>query len=147
MNTCRGHSARGRAGYEPRSAHGRARSRRSCEGRRGRARSVFFGGEIAEVAPLERYRAEHPPVDVALLPVNGLRPLFGPRLVMGPAQAVAGARAVGAEVLIPVHDAHGRDPLSVLFRTTVTASEAMALAGPDLRVVNLPTGRPWASPS
>ncbi|MGW4638156.1 MBL fold metallo-hydrolase [Sphaerisporangium sp. NPDC004334] len=107
---------------------------------------VFFGGEIAEVAPLERYRTEHPPVDVALLPVNGLRPLFGPRLVMGPAQAVAGACAVGAEVLIPVHDAHGRDPLSVLFRTTGTASEAMALAGPDLRVVNLPTGRRWASP-
>ncbi|WP_182872849.1 hypothetical protein [Microbispora sp. H10670] len=45
---------------------------------------LFFGGEIAKVTLLERYRAEHPPVDLALLPVNGLRPLCGPPLVMGP---------------------------------------------------------------
>ncbi|MBB6346706.1 L-ascorbate metabolism protein UlaG (beta-lactamase superfamily) [Nonomuraea muscovyensis] len=104
---------------------------------------VFFGGEIAEVAPLERHRAGNPPVDVALLPVNGLRPLLGPRLVMGPDQAVAGASVLGARVLVPVHDAHGRDPLSALFRTTGTASDATALAGPDLNVVDLPTGRRW----
>ncbi|GLW98417.1 MBL fold metallo-hydrolase [Microtetraspora sp. NBRC 16547] len=104
---------------------------------------VFFGGEIAEVALLERYRTEDRPVDLALLPVNGLRPLFGPRLVMGPAQAVAGASVLGAGVLVPVHDAHGRDPLSVLFRTSGTASDATALAGPGLRVVDLPTGQRW----
>ncbi|MEU0804848.1 hypothetical protein [Streptomyces sp. NPDC005970] len=69
---------------------------------------LFFGGEIAEAASLERYRAEHPRVDLALLPVNGLRPLFGPRLVMGPAHAVA--------------------------------TDAVALAGPGLRVVDFPTG-------
>ncbi|MER6000142.1 MBL fold metallo-hydrolase [Nonomuraea angiospora] len=101
-------------------------------------RVVFFGGEAGEVAPLERYRA-----DLALLPVNGLRPLFGPRLVMGPEQAVAGASALGAEVLVPVHDAHGHDPLSRLFRTGGTASDAVALAGPELRVVDLPTGKRW----
>ncbi|MFF4619159.1 MBL fold metallo-hydrolase [Nonomuraea jabiensis] len=101
-------------------------------------RVVFFGGEMGEVAPLERYRA-----DLALLPVNGLRPLFGPRLVMGPEQAVAGASALGAEVLVPVHDAHGHDPLSRLFRTSGTAADAVALAGPELRVVDLPTGERW----
>ncbi|MER7789768.1 MBL fold metallo-hydrolase [Streptomyces sp. NPDC097640] len=104
---------------------------------------LFFGGEVAEAASLERYRAEHPRVDVALLPVNGLRPLFGPRLVMGPAHAVAGASVLGATTLIPVHDAHGRDPLSALFRPTGTASDAVALAGPGLRVVDLPTGERW----
>ncbi|WP_283136025.1 MBL fold metallo-hydrolase [Rhizohabitans arisaemae] len=104
---------------------------------------VFFGGEMDDVEPLERYRAEHPPVDLALLPVNGLRPLLGPRLVMGPRQAVAGSSVLGAKVLVPVHDAHGHDPLSRLFRTTGTASDAVALAGPDLRVVDLPTGERW----
>ncbi|MDT0541306.1 MULTISPECIES: hypothetical protein [Streptomyces] len=104
---------------------------------------LFFGGEIAEAASLERYRAEHPRVDLALLPVNGLRPLFGPRLVMGPAHAVAGASVLGATTLIPVHDAHGRDPLSALFRPTGTAADAVALAGPGLRVVDLPTGERW----
>jgi len=110
------------------------------------AARVFFGGEIAEVALLERYRAEQPPVDLALLPVNGLRPLFGPRLVMGPAQAVAGSSALGARVLVPVHDAHGHDPLSRLFRTNGTASDAARLAGPDLLVTDLPTGERWELP-
>jgi L-ascorbate metabolism protein UlaG (beta-lactamase superfamily) len=104
---------------------------------------VFFGGEMGEVAPLERHRAGHPPVDLALLPVNGLQPRFGPRLVMDPARAVAGARALGAGTLVPVHDAHGHDPLSRLFRTNGTASDALALAGPELRVVDLPTGKRW----
>ncbi|GAA3579265.1 MBL fold metallo-hydrolase [Nonomuraea rosea] len=104
---------------------------------------VFFGGEMGEVAPLERYRAEHSPVDLTLLPVNGLQARLGPRLVMDPARAVAGAAALGARVLVPVHDAHGHDPLSALFRTNGTAADAVALAGPDLRVVSLPTGERW----
>ncbi|MBX6358283.1 MAG: MBL fold metallo-hydrolase [Micromonosporaceae bacterium] len=104
---------------------------------------LFFGGEIADVALLERYRAEHPPVDLALLPVNGLRPPLGPPMVMNPAQAVAGASVLGAKVLVPVHDAHGHDPLSKLFRTAGTAADAVALAGADLTVVDLPTGERW----
>lgn len=107
---------------------------------------VFFGGEAAEVAPLRDYRAEQAPVDLALLPVNGLRPLFGPRLVMDPMRAVAGASALGARALIPIHDAHGHDPLSRLFRTHGTGSDAVRLAGTDLRVHNLPTGRRWVLP-
>lgn len=111
---------------------------------------VFFGGEIADVARLERYRAERPPVDLALLPVNGLRPLFGPRLVMGPAEAVAGASVLGARVLLPVHDAHGHDPLSWLFRTGGTAADAGAIAarssGPGPAVTDLPTGERWELP-
>ncbi|MBE1532109.1 MBL fold metallo-hydrolase [Actinomadura algeriensis] len=104
-------------------------------------RRVFFGGEIADVALLERHRA-----DVALLPVNGLRPRFGPRLVMGPGQAVAGASALGARVLVPVHDAHGHDPLSRLFRTEGTAADAVRLAPRDLLVRDLPTGERWEAP-
>lgn len=104
---------------------------------------VFFGGEIADITSLERHRAEQPPADLALLPVNGLRPFFGPRLVMGPQQAVAGAVVLGARVLVPVHDAHGHDPLSRLFRTTGTAADTTCLAGPDLLVNDLPTGKRW----
>ncbi|WP_436777589.1 MBL fold metallo-hydrolase [Yinghuangia sp. YIM S09857] len=56
---------------------------------------VFFGGEIRDVAHLARHRKHEPAVHVALLPVNGLRPLVGPPVVMGPAEAVAGATALG----------------------------------------------------
>lgn len=85
-------------------------------------------------------------MDLALLPVNALRPVFGPRLVMGPAQAVAGSSVLGARVLVPVHDAHGHDPLSRLFRTGGTASDAARLAGPNLLVTDLPTGERWELP-
>jgi L-ascorbate metabolism protein UlaG (beta-lactamase superfamily) len=111
------------------------------------AGSVFFGGEIAEVGPLKRYRDERSAVDVALLPVNGLRPVLGPRLVMGPAEAVAGASVLSARVLVPVHDAHGHDALSRLFRTNGTAADAVRLAGPDLLVADLSPGERWRSPS
>lgn len=94
----------------------------------------------------ERYRAEQSSVDLALLPVNGLQPLFGPRLVMGPRQAVAGSSVLGARVLVPVHDAHGHDPLSRFFRTSGTAADAVRLAGPDLLVTDLPTGERWELP-
>jgi hypothetical protein len=56
---------------------------------------------------------------------------------------VAGASALGAEVLIPVHDAHGHDPLSALFRPSGTAADAVAPAGTRLRVVDLRPGERW----
>jgi L-ascorbate metabolism protein UlaG (beta-lactamase superfamily) len=107
------------------------------------ATRVFFGGEIRDVALLRRYAAEHPPVDVALLPTNGLKPLLGPPLVMGPAEAVSGATALGATVLVPVHDAHARDPLSLFFRRHGAARDAPALAPAQLRVELLEPGQRW----
>jgi L-ascorbate metabolism protein UlaG (beta-lactamase superfamily) len=100
---------------------------------------VFFGGELGDVDGLDRYA----PVDVALLPTNGLRPLVGPALVTGPAEAVAGAVALGAQVLLPVHDAHAADPLSLLFRRHGSAADAVALAPAGLEVVRLEPGRRW----
>jgi L-ascorbate metabolism protein UlaG (beta-lactamase superfamily) len=104
---------------------------------------VFFGGEIQDVALLRRYAAAHPPVDVALLPTNGLKPLLGPPLVMGPLEAVAGATALGAAVLVPVHDAHARDVLSLFFRRHGAARHAPALAPAQLRVELLEPGQRW----
>jgi L-ascorbate metabolism protein UlaG (beta-lactamase superfamily) len=108
------------------------------------ATRVFFGGEIQDVELLRRYAAAHPPVDVALLPTNGLKPLLGPPLVMGPAEAVSGASALGASVLVPVHDAHARDLLSLFFRRHGAARDAPALAPAQLRVEVLEPGQRWA---
>jgi L-ascorbate metabolism protein UlaG (beta-lactamase superfamily) len=107
---------------------------------------VFFGGEIQDVALLQRYRAGNPSVDVALLPTNGLRPLVGPPLVMGPLEAVAGAGALGARVLVPVHDAHANDLLSLYFRRHGSAREAEAMAPPGLHVERLLPGQRWERP-
>ena len=107
---------------------------------------VFFGGEIADVAWLERYRARRVPAAVALLPVNGLRPVVGPSLVMGHKQAVAAANVLGADVLVPVHDAHADDVLSLVFHRHGSAEEAKASAAgesPGLEVVCLHPGERW----
>ncbi|MGK5558135.1 MBL fold metallo-hydrolase [Actinomadura kijaniata] len=109
---------------------------------------VYFGGEIRDVGLTARYRACAPAVDVALLPVNGLRPVLGPPIVMGPEEAVRGARALGARALVPVHDAHDEKDLpSRLIRRHGSARDAVALAGDGLEVVALPTGRRWVHPA
>jgi L-ascorbate metabolism protein UlaG (beta-lactamase superfamily) len=108
---------------------------------------VFFGGEIQDVALLRRYRAHRPAADVALLPTNGLRPLAGPPLVMGPREAVSGATALGARVLVPIHDAHADDLLSLVFRRHGSAADAAAMAPAGLDVIRLAPGRRWTYPS
>ncbi|HEY6796602.1 MAG TPA: hypothetical protein VI248_18155 [Kineosporiaceae bacterium] len=62
---------------------------------------------------------------------------------MGPAKAVAGARVLGARVLLPVQDAHARDPLSWVFRRHGSAADAVAMAAAGLDVVCLPPGSRW----
>ena len=104
---------------------------------------VFFGGEIQDVSLLRQYRAGRPAAHVALLPTNGLRPLVGPPLVMGPREAVSGAAALGARVLVPVHDAHANDLLSLVFRRHGSASDAAAMAPAGLEVVRLQPGQRW----
>jgi L-ascorbate metabolism protein UlaG (beta-lactamase superfamily) len=111
----------------------------------GRVR-VFFGGEIQDVALVQRHRVECGPADVALLPTNGLKPLIGPPLVMGPREAVAGASALAARVLVPVHDAHAGDPLSLVFRRHGCAADAQAMAPRGLDVVSLQPGERWEMP-
>ncbi|SCF19098.1 L-ascorbate metabolism protein UlaG, beta-lactamase superfamily [Micromonospora viridifaciens] len=112
----------------------------------GRETRIYFGGEIRDVAHLREYRARHGSVAVALLPTNGLRPLVGPPLVMGPREAVAGAEALGARVLVPVHDAHARDLLSLVFRRHGSAADAEAMAPAGLDVVRLDPGQRWELP-
>jgi len=76
----------------------------------------------------------------------GLRPVVGPPLVMGPREAVAGANVLGARVLVPVHDAHADDPLSLIFRRHGSGEDAKALAATassGLEVVCLPPGERW----
>jgi L-ascorbate metabolism protein UlaG (beta-lactamase superfamily) len=118
----------------------------SCDGVR-----VFFAGEIRDVSLLRRYRTARPSVDLALLPVNGLRSVIGPPIVMGPADAVAGASALGAPVLVPVHDAYAEeDLLARVIRRHGSGADATSLAkaasgAPD--VVCLPTGQRWTFPA
>jgi L-ascorbate metabolism protein UlaG (beta-lactamase superfamily) len=95
---------------------------------------------------LRQYRADHPPIDIALLPVNGLRPVLGPPLVMGPQEAVASAKILGAHTLVPIHDAHAPDPLYIMIRRHGSAADARRLAQAELGtpdVITLRPGQRW----
>jgi L-ascorbate metabolism protein UlaG (beta-lactamase superfamily) len=101
---------------------------------------VFFGGEARDLQPLEEYRHHAPPVDIALLPVNGAR-LLGRPLVMDAARAERAADILGARALIPIHDAHR--PVWPLLSTPSSAAEL-----PDSpRIHCLVPGQRWSAPA
>lgn len=106
---------------------------------------MFFGGEARDVEPLRAYATAHDPVDVALLPVNGLHvPITGPKIVMGSDDALEGARALGARAFVPIHDAYGRDPLWSFLRRKGSGESARERANGHPEVVCLPTGVAWS---
>ena len=89
---------------------------------------VFFGGEARDLEPLQEYRRAHPPVDVILVPVNGLGPLLGPKIVMASREAIEATRILGGNTLVPIHDALGRDPWLAVLRRRGSTEETVRLA-------------------
>jgi L-ascorbate metabolism protein UlaG (beta-lactamase superfamily) len=63
--------------------------------------NVFVGTEARGLGPIRATAAAHR-VDVAILPINGIR-LLGQPLVMDAATAVEAAQLLGASTLIPIH--------------------------------------------
>lgn len=103
---------------------------------------IMFGGEACDVAQVRRWAAAHGPVDVALLPVNGLT-AFGRRLVMSAAEAVEAAAAAGAHTLVAIHDAHFDDPVWRFIRRRSAARDCLPTRNqiaPQMAVLDLPTG-------
>lgn len=114
---------------------------------------IFVGTEACALEPIAEYRATRPPVDVALLPIDGST-LLGKRLVMDHDAALEAARILGAEVLVPFHYANRalwpllRTPGSVgaLLRSAHGAStpEVVVLQPGERRVFE-PRGAPVCS--
>jgi L-ascorbate metabolism protein UlaG (beta-lactamase superfamily) len=107
---------------------------------------VLFGGEARNLTTLRDYRTDHPAVDVALLPVNGLHVPGGPKLVMTAHEAVDATVELGADTLIPIHDAHANDPVWFFLRRNGSADDARRYAQshhPGVAVVPIPPGVRW----
>jgi len=98
---------------------------------------VFVGTEARSLPLLRAWRARNPPVDVALLPIDGSS-LFHQQLVMTPRDAVEGAQVLGARRLVPIH--YALRTVWPLLRTTGTLAELQALA-PGLIAVGQPGQR------
>jgi len=103
---------------------------------------VFFGGEARDLEPLRRYRSQAPPVDIALLPIDGAR-FLGSKLVMDAGDALDAARILGARVLVPIHYALRSVPVLLQTRGSDVELRTLARTVPDLDVVCLTPGERW----
>lgn len=64
--------------------------------------TVYFGGDTRLIPELDELPERFPSVQLALLPVNGLR-VLGEQVVMNAEQAADFAARLGAEVAVPIH--------------------------------------------
>ena len=99
---------------------------------RGRSGTVFFGADTMLTPELEEVAKRFPKLDLALLPVNGLkvRPLFNHKVVMDPADAARLCVWLGPRVAVPIHYAFnaGRWGDRLLLKHKGSAQEFARLA-------------------
>ncbi len=68
----------------------------------GENRTVFFGGDSLKIPELEGIASRVPPIDVALMPVNGLRAV-GKQVVMNAEEAADVVKMLHPRVAVPMH--------------------------------------------
>ena len=99
--------------------------------------NVFVGTEARSLRPA-RAVAAFQPIDVAILPVNGIR-LLGLPLVMDGPTALEAARQLGADTLVPIH--HSQRPIwPILWPATGLADLTSRDQHPDVAVEILAPG-------
>jgi L-ascorbate metabolism protein UlaG (beta-lactamase superfamily) len=106
--------------------------------------TVYAGGDTRLFPGLTEIAARFPSVDVALLPIGGLR-FFGVLTEMRPADAAQAARTLGPRRVIPTHYG-ATGPIPFYWRSGQPESQflrAMTQAGLKDAVVVLAPGESW----
>lgn len=100
---------------------------------------IFFGSETKDFEPLLAYANTNPPVDLAILPIDGST-IIGQRLVCLPHEAINAARILGAKNMVPIH--YSFKQIRPLFRTHANIDDMKQAAkqAPDIKVDIIPTG-------
>ncbi|MBL1420851.1 MAG: MBL fold metallo-hydrolase [Alphaproteobacteria bacterium] len=100
---------------------------------------IFFGSETHDFEPLLAYAKTNPPVDLAILPIDGST-IIGQRLVCLPHEAINATRILGAKTMVPIH--YSFKQIKPLFRTPANIQDLKHAAkqAPDIHVNILPTG-------
>lgn len=101
---------------------------------------VFVGTEARDAEPLRAWRRSNPPVDLALLPLDGAT-LLGKRLVMDAGRAIEGARVLGAATLFPIH--YSQTPIPPLLRQASSVRTLQQYEHDGLEIALPPTGETW----
>jgi L-ascorbate metabolism protein UlaG (beta-lactamase superfamily) len=77
-------------------------------------RTVFFGADTLNIPELADVASRFPKIDLALLPVNGLRirPLLNRKIVMDAREAGHLTRTLSPALAVPIHYAFTGGPLA-----------------------------------
>lgn len=111
----------------------------------GKGRTVYFAGDTKLIAALDELPRRFPKIDLALLPVNGLK-VFGKEVVMSADEAAQLTRALRPRVAVPMHYAYhgGRIKEAVILSYNGTAERYVAEAtklAPETQVRILSPGQ------
>ncbi|WP_054814254.1 MBL fold metallo-hydrolase [Nocardia arizonensis] len=111
--------------------------------------TIYFGGDTMRIAELDEIATRFPELDLALLPVNGLRirPAFNRQVVMDAVQAADLTRALRPRLAVPIHYGFSGGPIGDRLMTKSVRNpglyvDAAADVAPDTRVHVLSPGQP-----
>ncbi|WP_063036486.1 MBL fold metallo-hydrolase [Nocardia pseudovaccinii] len=112
--------------------------------------SIFFGADTLRIAELDEIADHFEDLDLALLPINGLRirPAFNHQVVMDAAEAADLTRALHPRLAVPIHYAFTSGSLGDRLMTKSTRNrpdlyrDATADLAPDTTVRILEPGHP-----
>ncbi|GAB4584071.1 MBL fold metallo-hydrolase [Nocardia sp. IFM 10818] len=112
--------------------------------------TAYFGADTLRIDELDEIAGRFPDLDLALLPVNGLRirPAFNHKVVMDAEEAADLTRVLHPRIAVPIHYAFSSGPLGDRIITKGDRQgadlfrEAAADRVPDTAVHILPTGQP-----
>jgi L-ascorbate metabolism protein UlaG (beta-lactamase superfamily) len=114
-------------------------------------RSVFFGGDTLRIAELDEVARRFPDLDLALLPINGLRirPAFNRKVVMDADEAAELTSVLRPRLAVPIHYAFTAGPIGDKLmvkaeRDPDRFAQAAADRAPDTTVHILEPGQPLA---
>jgi L-ascorbate metabolism protein UlaG (beta-lactamase superfamily) len=114
----------------------------------GAGKTVYFGGDTRRIPELDAIAERFPELDLALLPINGLRsrPAFNRQEVMDAEQAAELASVLRPRIAVPIHYAYTAGPigdrllLSIVRNRPDLFRDAARKSAPDTEVRILPTG-------
>ncbi|MGV9412044.1 MBL fold metallo-hydrolase [Nocardia sp. NPDC003693] len=112
--------------------------------------TVYFGADTLRVPELDEVARRFPDIDLALLPINGLRirPALNRQVVMDAAEAADLTRVLRARIAVPIHYAFSSGPIGDRVMTKAERNrpdlyrDAVADLAADTTVHILEPGRP-----